>query len=179
MKLTFLGSGGGRFSAISQRRMTGEFRIDNLAGKNYHVDPGPRALIRTYQFGLDPRNINGVFVSHAHTDHYNDAEILIEAITKGMTKRTGTIVGSPSVLGGYQKWGPCISKYHQSMSDKLILKPDEVNKLDEFTINVLKHAMETLQVLAFKLIIKDLKYLIHQILLILMNYLIIIKVRIF
>ena len=82
MKLTFLGSGGGRFSAISQRRMTGEFRIDNLAGKNYHVDPGPGALIRTYQFGLDPRNINGVFVSHAHTDHYNDAEILIEAMTQ-------------------------------------------------------------------------------------------------
>ena len=47
MKLTFLGSGGGRFSAISQRRMTGGFRIDNLGGKNYHIDPGPGALIRT------------------------------------------------------------------------------------------------------------------------------------
>lgn len=134
MKLTFLGSGGGRFSAISQRRMTGGFRIDNLSGKNYHIDPGPGALVRTYQFGLDPRNINGVFVSHAHTDHYNDAEILIEAMTKGMTKRNGTIIGSPSVLGGYQKWGPCISKYHQSMSDKLVLKAGEVSELDGFTI---------------------------------------------
>lgn len=37
MKITFLGTGGGRFSAISQRRMTGGFRIDNLNGKNYHV----------------------------------------------------------------------------------------------------------------------------------------------
>ena len=41
MKITFLGTGGGRFSAISQRRMTG-FRIDNLNGKNYHVDPAPQ-----------------------------------------------------------------------------------------------------------------------------------------
>ena len=56
MKITFLGTGGGRFSAISQRRMTGGFRIDNLNGKNYHVDPGPGALVRTYQFGFDPRN---------------------------------------------------------------------------------------------------------------------------
>lgn len=86
MKITFLGSGGGRFSAISQRRMTGGFRIDNLGGKNYHIDPGPGALIRTYQFGFNPRNLNGVFVSHSHTDHYNDAEILIEAMTRGMTK---------------------------------------------------------------------------------------------
>ena len=100
MKITFLGSGGGRFSAISQRRMTGGFRIDNLGGKNYHIDPGPGALIRTYQFGFDPRNLSGVFVSHAHTDHYNDAEILIEAMTRGMTRRYGTIVGSESVVKG-------------------------------------------------------------------------------
>lgn len=125
MKLTFLGSGGGRFSAISQRRMTGGFRIDNLNGKNYHIDPGPGALIRTYQFGFDPRNLSGVFVSHAHTDHYNDAEILIEAMTRGMTKNLGTIVGSPSVLEGYEQWGPCISSYHQSKPNKFVLKPDE------------------------------------------------------
>ena len=130
MKISFLGSGGGRFSAISQRRMTGGFRIDNLSGKNNHVDPGPGALIRTYQFGFDPRNLSGVFVSHSHTDHYNDAEILIEAMTKGMTKQAGTIVGGQSVLEGYDRWGPCISSYHQSKSKKIVLKPDEVHELD-------------------------------------------------
>ena len=124
MRLIFLGSGGGRFSAISQRRMTGGFRIDNLGGRNYHIDPGPGALIRTYQFGLDPRNLDGVIVSHAHTDHYNDAEILIESMTKGMTRNKGLIVGSESVLNGYDKWGPAISSYHKSRSDNIVLKPD-------------------------------------------------------
>ena len=130
MKITFLGSGGGRFSAISQRRMTGGFRIDNLGGKNYHIDPGPGALVRTYQFGFDPRNLSGIFVSHAHTDHYNDAEILIEAMTRGMTKYKGTIFGSESVLNGYEKWGPCISSYHQSNSDTVVLRPGEVNEVN-------------------------------------------------
>ena len=130
MKITFLGSGGGRFSAISQRRMTGGFRIDNIGGKNYHIDPGPGALIRTYQFGFDPRNLSGIFVSHAHTDHYNDAEILIEAITRGMTKELGTIFGSPSVLEGFEKWGPCISRYHQSKSRRVILRPGEISEVD-------------------------------------------------
>lgn len=134
MKLTFLGSGGGRFSAISQRRMTGGFRIDNLNGKNYHVDPGPGALIRTYQFGFDPRNLSGIFVSHAHTDHYNDAEILIEAMTKGMTKNLGTIFGSTSVLEGYEMWGPCISSYHQSKSDIVVLKPGSVKNVNGFRV---------------------------------------------
>lgn len=130
MKITFFGSGGGRFSAISQRRMTGGFRIDNLAGKNYHIDPGPGALVRTYQFGFNPRNLNGIFVSHAHTDHYNDAEILIEAMTRGMTREQGTIFASGSVLNGFEKWGPCISKYHQSMSDSYVLAPDVVHEVN-------------------------------------------------
>ncbi len=134
MKLTFLGTGGGRFSAISQRRMSGGFRIDNLKGKNYHVDPGPGALVRTYQFGLDPRNLSGVFVSHAHTDHYNDAEILIEAMTRGMTKDHGVILGNKSVLDGYERWGPAISKYHQSHSKKYVLEPNQVENLDGFNI---------------------------------------------
>ena len=134
MRITFLGSGGGRFSAISQRRMTGGFRIDNLGGRNYHVDPGPGALIRTYQFGFDPRNLSGVFISHSHTDHYNDAEILIEAMTKGMTRDIGVIVGSESVLNGYEKWGPSISQYHQSKSDSVVLKPNEYKRLNNLKI---------------------------------------------
>ena len=82
MKLTFLGSGGGRFATITQKRMTGGFRIDDIDGMNIHVDPGPGALVRTYQFGLSPLKLNGVFVSHSHTDHYTDAEVLIEAMTR-------------------------------------------------------------------------------------------------
>ena len=134
MKITFLGSGGGRFSAISQRRMTGGFRIDNLGGKNYHIDPGPGALVRTYQFGFDPRNLSGIFVSHAHTDHYNDAEILIESMTRGMTKNNGTIFGSTSVLNGYKEWGPCISKYHQSKSRTVVLKQGKVDEVDSIKV---------------------------------------------
>lgn len=121
MKIIFLGTGGGRFATISQKRMTGGFRIDNLNGKNYHIDPGPGALVRTHQFGLDPKNLSGIFISHAHTDHYTDAEVLIEAMTKGMTKEKGIIIGSRSVFEGFKQWGPCLSKYHRQNSKKLIL----------------------------------------------------------
>ncbi len=134
MKITFLGTGGGRFSAISQRRMTGGFRIDNLNGKNYHIDPGPGALVRTYQFGFDPRNLSGVFISHAHTDHYNDAEILIEAMTRGMTKQHCVILGNKSVLDGYKKWGPGISNYHQSHSKKYVLEPNKIENINGCSI---------------------------------------------
>jgi len=134
MKITFLGSGGGRFAAISQKRMTGGFRIDDFNGKNYHVDPGPGALVRSYQFGVNPTKIDGVFISHSHTDHYNDAEILIEAMTRGMTKNNGIIMGSKSTFEKYKRWGPALSKYHQSNSKNLILTPNKVNNFPSFTI---------------------------------------------
>ena len=47
MKLQFLGTGGGRFATISQKRMTGGFRIDDMGKRNIHVDPGPGALVVT------------------------------------------------------------------------------------------------------------------------------------
>lgn len=134
MKITFLGSGGGRFATISQKRMTGGFRVDDFGGRNYHIDPGPGALIRSYQFGLNPTTIDGIFVSHTHTDHYNDAEILIEAMTRGMTKNNGIIMGSESVYDGYKKWGPAISNYHKSKSQNIVLKPGEIKKTENFTI---------------------------------------------
>ncbi len=134
MRLTFLGSGGGRFATISQKRMTGGFRIDDYGGCNYHIDPGPGALIRSYQFGINPTNIDGIFISHTHTDHYNDAEILIEAMTRGMTKKNGYIFGSESVCNGYKQWGPAISNYHKSNSKVLTLKPGKVKKTDKLII---------------------------------------------
>ncbi|MDD5960639.1 MAG: MBL fold metallo-hydrolase [Methanobrevibacter wolinii] len=123
MRIIFLGTGGGRFATISQKRMTGGFRIDNINGFNLHVDPGPGGLIRTLQYGLNPTKLNGIFVSHCHTDHYNDAEILIEAMTKGMTKNKGCIIGSKSVMEGHEKWGPCISNYHKSHSKNYTIEP--------------------------------------------------------
>lgn len=134
MKLTFLGSGGGRFATISQKRMSGGFRIDDFDGKNYHVDPGPGALVRSYQFGVNPSNLDGVFISHSHTDHYNDAEILIEAMTRGMTKNNGIIIGSKSVFEGYETWGPSISEYHKANSKNLVLTPNKINRFPFLSI---------------------------------------------
>lgn len=130
MNITFLGTGGGRFATISQKRMTGGFRIDDFNGKNFHVDPGPGALARSHQFGINPTKIDGIFISHSHTDHYTDAEVLIEAMTRGMTKDHGIIIGSRSVFEGFQQWGPSISKYHRQKSEQLVLASNKIKAVD-------------------------------------------------
>lgn len=156
MNLTFLGTGGGRFATISQKRMTGGFRIDGLAGKNFHIDPGPGALVRSFQFGLSPSSLNGIFISHAHTDHYTDGEVLIEAMTRGMTKENGIIMGSRSVFDGYKQWGPSISKYHTGKSEKLILGPNKSKIIDNLKIKGTKTIHGDPTCVGFQMISNDL-----------------------
>lgn len=136
MEIIFLGSGGGRWVALTQRLRTGGFRIH--AGVNIHVDPGPGAMVYLNDEKIDPMNTQGVIVTHCHPDHYNDAELLIEAMTQGATKKIGTLGASESVLSGADNIGPAISNYHQSqLKEKRILKPEDEFFMGDIRIKAL------------------------------------------
>jgi phosphoribosyl 1,2-cyclic phosphodiesterase len=136
LELVFLGTGGGRFAMITQKRRTAGIRILS-EGVNIHLDPGPGALIHSVDMGLDPRKIRGVLVSHAHPDHYTDAEVLVEAMTRGMTRRRGLLAASRSVLFGGEGFGPVISSYHQRMPKEVVeARPGVAFKVGELKVRV-------------------------------------------
>jgi len=136
LQLVFLGTGGGRFATITQKRRTGGIRI--LHEKvNIHLDPGPGALVYSLGAGLNPQKINGVLISHCHPDHYNDAEVLIEAMTHGMTRKRGMLAAAHSVLSGNQQCEPSVSKYHQGMPEQVVdARPGTSLNVDDIFISV-------------------------------------------
>jgi phosphoribosyl 1,2-cyclic phosphodiesterase len=118
-ELTFLGTGGGRFTTISQLRQTGGLYIRDQ-GLACNVDPGPGALVHMHRYGLDPTATDAVLVSHAHPDHWTDAAILLEGITRGGIDRRGALVAPRSVLRGSPlpdggTIGPVLTPFHQHM----------------------------------------------------------------
>jgi len=117
--ILFLGTGGGRFATITQKRRTAGIRIIGES-LNLHLDPGPGALVHSVNEGLDPQKLNAVFVSHSHPDHYTDAEVLIEAMTRGMTRKRGVLAAARSVLSGSKVCEASVSKYHQQMPEQKI-----------------------------------------------------------
>ncbi len=117
VEITLLGTGGGRFATITQKRRTAGIRIITES-LNLHLDPGPGALVHSINMGLNPQKLTAVFVSHCHPDHYTDAEVLIEAMTRGMTKKRGILAAAKSVLAGNEVCEPSISKYHQQMPEQ-------------------------------------------------------------
>lgn len=121
LELIFLGTGGGRFATVTQKRRTGGIRVISEQNKiNMHIDPGPGALVYSLEMGLDPQKIRAIFVSHSHMDHANDAEPLIEAISEGTTKKRGVLVAAKSVLRGNNVCESSISRYHQAMPERVI-----------------------------------------------------------
>jgi phosphoribosyl 1,2-cyclic phosphodiesterase len=113
-ELTFLGTGGGRYATIYQTRSTGGLILDT-GGKRMHIDPGPGALTNMSRIGMDPARTDAILISHCHPDHYSDAEVLIEGMCKGGVSKRGELVGSTTVMNGFEGLGPRLTSYHFNM----------------------------------------------------------------
>jgi phosphoribosyl 1,2-cyclic phosphodiesterase len=155
LEIIFLGTGGGRFATITQKRRTGGIRI--ISEKiNIHVDPGPGALIYSLEMGLDPQKVKAIFVSHSHLDHVNDAEPLIEAMSEGTTKRRGVLVAPRSVLRGNDVCENSISKYHQAMPERVIeVTPGDSFEVDGVNVTVCKAVHSDPDAVGFRFETKD------------------------
>lgn len=107
-KIIFLGTGGNPEAVFNQNPHTAGFII-SLNGLRMYVDPGPGAVVRAKEMGLDLGSLDAVYVSHGHLDHYAGAESIIESMCWAMFARRGYLLGPREVL---QSEG-LISKYHQ------------------------------------------------------------------
>jgi phosphoribosyl 1,2-cyclic phosphodiesterase len=117
-RLTFLGTGGGRFVTLTQERSTGGIYLED--GYKVHIDPGPGALHALRRNRIDPTHTNGIMVTHCHPDHYANTETLMEGLNTGRHGRRGFLIASTSVTKGRGKVGPAVSQYHQEKMDRVI-----------------------------------------------------------
>jgi len=144
VKITFLGTGGGRWVVINQLRATGGWVLE-IGDQVFHIDPGPGALVRAKQYGIPLRKVTGVLVSHAHPDHYADAEMVVEAMTTGAKKKKGVIIGNAHVIKGGDKYRSVFSPYHLNVVERYeALEPGKETKISKVKITATptKHGEE-------------------------------------
>jgi phosphoribosyl 1,2-cyclic phosphodiesterase len=152
MEIVFLGTGGGRINLIKQVRATGGIRI-NSKSASIHIDPGPGALIHSIKNKQDPLNLDCIIVTHNHTDHVTDAQVLVEAMTGYCLKKRGVFIASSEVL---KEKG--ISAWHQSRIGEVYNavfgeKRKFKGQKGEFEIEIIKMHHEDPSTFGFKLYI--------------------------
>lgn len=73
-----------------------------LGATQIHVDPGPGALVRALSHvpACNPRELDGIALSHKHLDHAGDVNVMIEAMTSGGFKRRGVLLAPRDAVEG-------------------------------------------------------------------------------
>jgi len=121
-RITFLGTGGGRVVFANQYRSTAGFVI-NIDQHQIHIDPGPGALAKAAEFGLNPQVTDVIFTSHDHIDHANDVNALIAAMTlDGVRHTKGTLLAPKEVT---QRGSWLLPRYKDMLKDVINLKAGE------------------------------------------------------
>ena len=144
-KIKFLGTAGGRFVVSQQIRKSGGLWI-SLDKTNLLIDPGPGSLIRILSSKpkLNPRDLDGIIISHRHLDHSNDVNIMIEAMTNGGFDKKGVLFAPKESLDD----DPVVLKYVRKYLQRIeILKEKGKYKIGnisfETPIRHVHHDVET------------------------------------
>jgi len=100
-KIKFLGTAGARFVVTKQLRKSGGLWI-TLDNTNVIIDPGPGSLVNCLSSRpkLNPKDLDGIILTHRHIDHSNDINIIIEAMTNGGFKKKGVVFATNDSLEG-------------------------------------------------------------------------------
>lgn len=96
---------------LKQLRASGGFVL-SLEDQLIHVDPGPGAILKAKEYGVDLCRLTAVVVSHRHQDHFNDAVLSIECMTKGATEKRGAFLSNRTVIKGGRDYPPVVDRYH-------------------------------------------------------------------
>ena len=118
-KIIFLGTGGDSIVVGKQLRASGGFIIQ-IDDTQFHIDPGPGALVRARQEDISLRENTALFVSHAHLNHCNDVNAVISAMTHAGLDKTGVLIGNKTVLEGDMEIKPYVTEFYKNCVEKII-----------------------------------------------------------
>ncbi len=149
-KIIFLGSGGGKYMMSTQTRKTGGiyFEFDSL---KFVLDPGPGSIVNAVSAKLEPQKMNGVLLSHLHPDHSTDVNVYLDAmiieanltpedqdIDKISKDKKPFLITEESCVKLSEKYYPCVSKFHQNVSNVACLKDGQTVKKGSLKVTAVK-----------------------------------------
>ncbi len=148
--IIFLGTAGSLAVASKQSRSSGGIilRIEDL---QFHLDPGPGAIVKAKEYGINLQHTTAVLVSHNHLNHCNDLNAVVDVMTHSGIEQRGIVLGSKSVLQPADEHHPFLTKYYQGLVEKIIpLEKNHKVGIELIEINALSAEHTDPSALGFK-----------------------------
>ncbi len=130
--IKILGTAGARYVVAKQLRSSAGTWIEHQ-GTRLVLDPGPGTLVRMAHAKprLDVEKLHGLILTHAHLDHSNDVNILIDGLTEGGLKKRGVLFAPRECLEGDTA---VVLRYLRPYLKRIeILKPEREYQIGEIT----------------------------------------------
>ena len=118
--IIFLGTGGDSIVVGKQLRASGGIilKVNEL---QFHIDPGPGAVVRAFENGINLRANTAVLVSHNHLNHAGALNAVIDAMTYGGLDKTGILVGNKTVLEDSPAVKSYLTDFHKNLMERIIV----------------------------------------------------------
>jgi ribonuclease BN (tRNA processing enzyme) len=134
-KIIFLGTGGDSFVIGKQIRSAGGIilKVDDL---QFHIDPGPGALVNAVQNHINLRENTAVFVSSNNINQCNDINAIIDAMTYGGMDKKGVLVANRTVINGTETIKPYLTDFHKTYLERvIILEPGQKLAIEDVEVD--------------------------------------------
>jgi len=95
--------------------------ILNLDDNQFHIDPGIGAVAKASEFGVNLRQNTAILVSHAHLNHANDANAVIDSMTYGGLDKKGVLIANKTALQGTEDHPAVIHNYYRNLLERFIM----------------------------------------------------------
>lgn len=149
-RILFLGTGGSHAVAAKQYRATAGIIIQS-GEHQFHLDPGPGAIVKAVDYGVNSRETTAVFVTHSHLTHCNDVNLLIEGMTHSGLDKRGLLVCNKTLFEGESGYSPYITEFHKRCVERsIIIHADQKLGIDNIEIHALPAKHSDPHALGFK-----------------------------
>ncbi len=130
----------------------------HFSGKNILIDPGPGSLIRIFERGLEPRDLNAIVLSHRHLDHVADIASVVESATESNKKVLDLLLAPYDALEGED---PVVLKYTKKGFKNIeITTIGKVINYENITIKpLIEHIHKGAQTYSLEFSYKDKKFI--------------------
>ena len=119
-QIIFLGTGGDEFVVSKQIRASGGIII-KTEGYQFHIDPGPGALVQAKKYNVNIRENTAVLVSHAHLNHCNDVNVVLAAMSHNKLDIKGVLIANDTLVNGDEKTRPYLTDFHKGCVERVIV----------------------------------------------------------